>query len=113
MRQLATFVESKSLILETNLQPRTTNRNENTPEITEHIITDALNDDLIDIIESENIDKNLLNEITFRFLHYFDVYENMSLENRNFNTEVICNIRDTELKAINDVITNFCRKQCR
>ena len=31
----------------------------------------------------------------------------MSLENRNFNTEVICNIRDIELKAINHVMTNF------
>ena len=31
----------------------------------------------------------------------------MSLENRNFNTHVTYNIKDLELKAINDVITNF------
>ena len=31
----------------------------------------------------------------------------MSLENRNFNTQVIYNINDIELKAINHVITNF------
>ena len=31
----------------------------------------------------------------------------MSLENRNFNTQVIYNIKDAELKAINHVITNF------
>ena len=31
----------------------------------------------------------------------------MSLENRNFNTHVIYNIKDIELKTINDVITNF------
>ena len=31
----------------------------------------------------------------------------MSLENINFNTQVIYNINDIELKAINHVITNF------
>ena len=65
LRQRATFVKSKGLILETNLQPTTTNCNENTHEITEHITTDVLNDDVIDI------DQNLLDEITVRFLHFF------------------------------------------
>ena len=31
----------------------------------------------------------------------------MSIENRNFNTQVIYNIKDIELEAINDVITTF------
>ena len=31
----------------------------------------------------------------------------MSLENINFNTQVIHNIKDTELKAINHVITTY------
>ena len=31
----------------------------------------------------------------------------MSLENRNFNTQVIYNIKDIELKPINHVITTF------
>ena len=31
----------------------------------------------------------------------------MSLENINFNTQVIYNIKDTELKAINHVITTY------
>ena len=38
LRQQAIFVESKGLILGTNLQPTTTNSNEDAPEITEHII---------------------------------------------------------------------------
>ena len=49
----------------------------------------------------------MLDEITVRFLHYFDVYENMSVENRNLNTQVIYNIKDIELKAINHVMTTF------
>ena len=49
----------------------------------------------------------MLDEITVRFLHYFDVYENMSVENRNFNTQVIYNIKGTELKAVNHVMTTF------
>ena len=65
-----------------------------------YINNDVLNDDVIDIRERENIDQNLLDEITVRFLHYFDVYESMSLGNRNFNTQVIYNIRETELEAI-------------
>ena len=107
LRQQATFVESKGLKLETNLQPITTYSNENAPKIPKHINTDVLNDDVIDITERENIDQNLLDEITVRFLHYFNVYEIMSLENRNFNTQVIYNIKDIELKVINPVITNL------
>ena len=107
LRQPATFVESKGLILVENLQPTTTNRNENNPEITQHNNKDILNDDVKDIKEQENIDQDLLNEVTVRFLHYFDIYENMSLQNRNFNTQVIYNIKDIELKAINHVPTNF------
>ena len=107
MRKQTTFVESESLILETHLQPTTTNRNENSPEITELINTDVLNDDVIDITDRENIYQNLLDEINVRFLHYFDIYENMSLENRNLNTQVIYNIKDIELKTINHVISNF------
>ena len=49
----------------------------------------------------------MLDEITVRFLHHFDVYENMSVENRNLNTQVIYNIKDIELKAINHVMTTF------
>ena len=30
-----------------------------------------------DITERENIGQNLLNDIYVKFLHYFDVYENM------------------------------------
>ena len=107
MRKQATFVESEGLILETHLQPTTTNRNETSPEITELINTDVLNDDVMDITDRENFYQNLLDEITVRFLHYFDIYENMSLENRNLNTQVIYNIKDIELKTINHVISNF------
>ena len=53
MRKQATFVESEGLILETHLQPTTTNRNENSPEITELINTDVLNDDVMDITDRE------------------------------------------------------------
>ena len=49
----------------------------------------------------------MFDEITVRFLHHLDVYENMSVENRNFNTQVIYNIKDIELKAINHVMTTF------
>ena len=49
----------------------------------------------------------MLDEITVRFLHYFDVYENMSVENRNFNAQVIYNIKGIELKAVNHVMTTF------
>ena len=105
LRQKATFVESKGLMLETDLQPTTTNSNESAPEVTKHINTDVLNDYVTDITERENIDQKLLDEINVRFLHYFDAYENMSLENRNFNTHVICNIKDIELKVINHVLS--------
>ena len=60
---------------------------------------------LWDTTERKNIDQKLLDEINVRFLHYFDAYENMSLENRNFNTHVICNIKDIELKVINHVLS--------
>ena len=108
LRQQATFAQSKGSIIETNLQ-LTTNRNENSPQISEHINTDVLNDDVTDITERENTDQNLLDEITVRFLYYFDVYENMSIENRNFNTQIIYSIKDIELKTINHVITNFIK----
>ena len=39
-------------------------------------------------------------------LDFYTIYKNNS-ENRNFNTHVICNIEDIELKAINHLITNF------
>ena len=108
LRQQATFAQSKGSIIETNLQ-LTTNRNENSPQISEHINTDVLSDDVIDITERENTDQNLLDEITVRFLYYFDVYENMSIENRNFNTQIIYSIKDIELKTIDHVITNFIK----
>ena len=60
LTQQGTFVESTGLILETNLRATTAIRNENTPEITEHINTDILNDDVIYITEREIIDENLL-----------------------------------------------------
>ena len=108
LRQQATFAQSKGSIIETNLQ-LTTNRNENSPQISEYINTDVLSDDVIDITERENTDQNLLDEITVRFLYYFDVYENMSIENRNFNTQIIYSIKDIELKTIDHVITNFIK----
>ena len=108
LRQQATFAQSKGSVIETNLQ-LTANRNENSPQISEHINTDVLNDDVTDITERENTDQNLLDEITVRFLYYFDVYENMSIENRNFNTQIIYSIKDIELKTINHVITNFIK----
>ena len=108
LRQQATFAQSKGSVIETNLQ-LTTNRNENSPQISEHINTDVLSDDVIDITERENTDQNLLDEITVRFLNYFDVYENMSIENRNFNTQIIYSIKDIELKTIDHVITNFIK----
>ena len=108
LRQQATFAQSKGSIIETSLQ-LTTNCNENSPQISEHINTDVLNDDVTDITERENTDQNLLDEITVRFLYYFDVYENMSIENRNFNTQIIYSIKDIELKTINHVITNFIK----
>ena len=108
LRQQATFAQSKGSIIETNLQ-LTTNRNENSPQISEYINTDVLSDDVIDITERENTDQNLLHEITVRFLYYFDVYENMSIENRNFNTQIIYSIKDIELKTIDHVITNFIK----
>ena len=46
LRQQATFVESKGLILETNLQPTTTSSNESAAEVTKHVNTDVLNDDV-------------------------------------------------------------------
>ena len=106
LKQQVTFVESKGLILETNLQ-LTTNSNEKSSEITEHINTSVLNDDVTSITERKDIDQNLLDEVTVRFLYCFDVYENMSLQNRNLNTEVTYNIKDIELRATNHVITNF------
>ena len=108
LRQQATFAQSKGSVIETNLQ-LTANRNENSPQISEHINTDVLSDDVIDITERENTDQNLLDEITVRFLNYFDVYENMSIENRNFNTQIIYSIKDIELKTIDHVITNFIK----
>ena len=100
LKQQVTFVESKGLILETNLQ-LTTNSNEKSSEITEHINTSVLNDDVTIITERKDNDQNLLDEVTVRFLHCFDVYENMSLENRNLNTQVTYNIKDIELRASN------------
>ena len=76
LKQQVTFVESKGLILETNLQ-LTTNSNEKSSEITEHINTSVLNDDVTIITERKDIDQNLLDEVTVRFLHCFDVYENV------------------------------------
>ena len=46
LREQATFVESKGLILETNLQPTTTSSNESAAEVTKHVNTDVLNDDV-------------------------------------------------------------------
>ena len=95
LRQQATFVESKGLVLETNLQPIITDidpdiSNENTAELAEDPNnSNVLPDELINITREENIDQTLLDEINIKFLHYFNVYENASLESRNFNTQVI------------------------
>ena len=103
-------------MLETNLQPIVTdidpdNSNENTAELAEEPNnSNVLTDELINITREENIDQTLLDEINIKFLHYFNVYENASLESRNFNTQVIYNIKDEEWKAINHVIDNFIER---
>ena len=106
-RQQATFVESKGLVLETNSLQITTNSSKSSSEVTKYFNTDLLKDHVIDIIERENIDQKLLDEINVRFLHYFDVNENISLENRYFNTHVLYTVADFDNSA------HFCEKRGR
>ena len=107
LRQQATFVEKKGLISttnvtaeegQTNVQPDIDDRQENVyiPEIVN-----------IESSVDENTDLILIEEIRNKFIHYVNTYENQTLAQRNFKTQVIYHIKDHEWKALNYVIAEF------
>ena len=108
LRQQASFVEKKGLTLESNLRTDISNT-ESIPEIDEHpeeIVHFDLESREIPHID-EPIDQDLFNEIDNKFLHYFDIYKNVPLAQRNYLTPVTYAIKKGEWDVMNSVIHDF------
>ena len=112
LRQQATFVEKKGLLTTTRQGSNTVaERAEivleavpDAPESPENVCTEnASTEQNADV----NIDLNLVEEIKTKFTHFVSVYENKTLAQRNFKTQVIRHIKDHEWNAINYVIADF------
>ena len=111
LRQQATYVVSKGLVLETHLQHSNElmeRHEENIKEVEFQLEIDTLEDEAENV---ENIDQNLVDEFKTKFLHYFSLYIDKKLSERNFNTPVITEVNDDEWKAINHVIDSFINER--
>ena len=59
----------------------------------------------------ENFDENLLNDLKLKFLYYHNIYKNLPLRERNFETQVNFNIKEVELQLMNRIIKHFINHQ--
>ena len=112
LRQQATFVESKRLILETNLN----NNDEHSQQQTSIQSDDDITSNLENQTQSNkpndgNFDENLLNDLKLKFLYYHNIYKNLPLRERNFDTQVNYNIKEVELQLMNRIIKDFINHQ--
>ena len=107
LRQQASFVESKDLILETNLK--------NYEEHSQQEISIQIDEDTTSNLENptqsnepndENFDENLLNDLKIKFLYYQDIYKNLPPRERNFDTQVNYDIKGVELQVMNCIINH-------
>ena len=58
-----------------------------------------------------NFDENLLNDLKLKFLYYHNIYKNLPLRERNFETQVNFNIKEVELQLMNRIIKHFINHQ--
>ena len=95
LRQRASFVESKGLILETNLNENDEDSQQQTSIQTDEDITSNLeNQTQSNKPNDGNFDEDLLNDLKLKFLYYHNIYKNLPLKERNFDTPVNYNIKD-------------------
>ena len=112
LQQQATFVGSKALILETNLNNNDEHSQQQTSIHTDEDMTSNLE---IPMQSNEpndgNFDENLLNDLKIKSLYYHDIYKNLSRRERNFDTQVNYNIKGVELQITNYIMKDFINYQ--
>ena len=112
LRQPATFVESKGLILETNLNNNDEHSQQQTSIQTDEDITSNLeNQTQRNKPNDGNFNENLLNDLKLKFLYYHNIYNNLPLRERNFETQVNFSIKEVELQLMNRIIKDFINHQ--
>ena len=112
MRQQATFVKSKGLISETNLN----NNDEHSQQQTSVQKDDYITSNLENQTQSNepndgNFDENLLNDLKLKFLYYHNIFKNLPLRETNIGTQVNYNIKEVELQLMNCIIKDFINHQ--
>lgn len=111
LQKQATFVESKSLILETNLNDNGKPSQLKTSIPTDEDITPKLeNPTQSNKQNDQNSDENLLNDLKLTILFY-GIYKNLLLRQRNFDIQVNYNIKRVELQWIIFLIKDFINYQ--
>ena len=112
LQQQATFVEPKGLILETNLNNNDKHSQQQKSIQTDEDITSNLeNPTQSNEANDGNFDKNLLSGLKLKFLYYHNIYKNLPLRERNFDTQVNYNIKEVELQLMNCIIKDFINHQ--
>ena len=109
LRQQASFVKSKSLVLDTNLE--TTNQSGETDNTTTDIVTPDEDRENQDNQLTENVchiefnfDQAQLNEIRDRFLQFYNEFIDKSLEDRKYVIKTFKKILKTEWDIISYII---------
>ena len=123
LRQQATFVASKSIILETNLAdttegtsappreqlspPQNQHANDSNPTFTrdEHQNNDNNSGSHFEF----NVDESLLNDFQDRFHKFFNVYIKKPLEERNYDIKMLQKITKNESQILNYIIESFIK----
>ena len=59
----------------------------------------------------EMFGENLLNDLKLKFLYYHNIFKNLPLRERNFDTQVNYNIKEVELQLMNCIIKDFISHQ--
>ena len=100
LRQEATFVESKVLILETNLNNNDGHSQQQTWIQTDEDITSNLkNPTQSNEPDDGHFDENLLNDLKLKFLYRHNIYKN--IRERNFDTQENYNTKEIALQIMN------------
>ena len=126
LRQQATFVASKSIILETNLADTTEGTSTPPTEQLSLPQNQRANDSNLTFTRDEhqnndsnsgshfefNVDESLLNDLQDRFHKCFNVYIKKPLEERNCDIKMLEKITKNEWQILNYIIESFSKSNC-
>ena len=126
LRQQATFVASKSIILETNLADTTEGTSTPPTEQLSPPQNQRANDSNLTFTRDEhqnndsnsgrhfefNVDESLLNDLQDRFHKCFNVYIKKPLEERNCDIKMLEKITKNEWQILNYITESFIKSNC-